>query len=86
MGKLFDVDKVFARFSPSFCIFLIIFGRTDLRIVVSKAKFDAEADFDVHLAPAPRKSSQIDEKLIFRSENFADFFCSASKNKMLGMV
>ena len=35
-----------------------IFGRTDLRISRSKAKFDARADGDVHLSmrrPKPRK-------------------------------
>merc|ERR1711924_17384 len=48
-----------------------IFGRTDLRISLSGAKFDEEADFDVHSAVGPPKPHQIDEKLIFRSENFA---------------
>ncbi len=56
---------------------LTIFGRTDLRIGQSEAKFDAEADFDVRSAVAPQKPDQIDEKLIFRSENFAKniFWC-----------
>ena len=53
---------------------MTIFGRTDLRISLSGAKFDEEADFDVHSAAGPPKPHQIDEKLIFRSENFADFF------------
>ena len=52
----------------------MILGRTDLRKGVSGAKFDAESDFEVHLAVAPQKPSQNSEKLIFRSENFADFF------------
>ena len=43
----------------------MILGRTDLRIGVSGAKFDAEADFEVRLAVAPPKLGQIDEKLIF---------------------
>ena len=51
----------------------MIFGRTDLRIGVSGAKFDAESDFEVRLAVAPQKPGQNSEKLIFRSENF-DFF------------
>ena len=59
--------------------FFVILGRTDLRISLSEAKFDAEADFDVRSAVAPPKPHQIDEKLIFRSENFADFFFSAPK-------
>ena len=65
----------------------MIWGHTDLRISLSEAKFDAEADFDVRSAVAPPKPHQIDEKLIFRSENFAEkkmfgaemfaeFFCS----------
>ena len=53
---------------------LTIFGRTDLRISLSGAKFDEEADFDVRSAVGPPKPHQIDEKLIFRSENFAKTF------------
>ena len=52
----------------------MIFGRTDLRISLSGAKFDEESDFDVRSAVGPPKPHQIDEKLMFRSENFADFF------------
>ncbi len=44
----------------------MIFGRTDLRISLSRAKFDAEADFDVRSAVAPQKPDQIDEKPISR--------------------
>ena len=52
----------------------IIFGRTDLRKGVSRAKFDAESDFEVHLAVAPQKHCQNSEKTIFRPEKFADLF------------
>ena len=52
----------------------MIFGRTDLRIGVSGAKFDAESDFEVRLAVAPQKPDQNCEKLIFRSQKFPDFF------------
>ena len=52
----------------------VILGCTDLRISLSEAKFDAEADFDVRSAVAPPKPYQIDEKLIFRSEKFPDLF------------
>ena len=48
------------------------FGRTDLSRSLSRAKFDAEADFEVHLAVARQNSHQIDEKLNFRSKNFAE--------------
>ena len=34
-------------------VFFMIFGRTDLRMGVSGAKFDAEVDFEVHFTPAP---------------------------------
>ena len=57
--------------------FFVIFGRTDLRISLSGAKFDEEADFDVRSAVGPPKPHQIDEKLIFRSENFAKKMFSA---------
>ena len=63
--------------------FLVIFGRTDLRISLSGAKFDEEADFDVRSAVGPPKPHQIDENLIFRSENFAENNFSASKNRKL---
>ena len=43
----------------------MIFGHTDLRIGLSKAKFDAESDFEVRLAVAPQKPDQNREKLIF---------------------
>ena len=64
----------------------MIYGRTDLRIGGSKAKFDVQADGDVRFAAAPPKPYKISEKLIFRSEFFADFFFSTSKNEMLGSV
>ena len=44
----------------------------NLRISLSGAKFDEEADFDVRSAVGPPKPHQIDEKLTFRSENFAE--------------
>ena len=66
--------------------FFTILDRTDLRTGVSGAKFDVEVDFEVRLPPAPPKRYKISEKLIFRSENFADFFFSTSKNETLGIV
>ena len=61
----------------------LIFGRTDLSISLSGAKLDEEADFDVRSAVVPPKPHQIDENLTFRSENFAEKFFSASKNRKL---
>ena len=52
------------------------FGRTNLRISLSGAKFEEEADIDVHTAVGPPKPHQIDKNLTFRSKKFADFFFS----------
>ena len=62
----------------------MIFGRTDLRKGVSGAKFDAESDFEVHLAVAPQKPSQNSEKTIFRSENFGQKIFRRRKMKCWG--
>ena len=43
-------------------VFFTIFGRTDLRIGVSGANFDAEVDFEVRFAPAPPKLDTNREK------------------------
>ena len=43
----------------------MIFGRTDLRISLSGAKFDAEADFDVRFAAGRPNPRQISEKQNF---------------------
>ena len=59
------------------------FGRTDLRISLSGAKFDEEADFDVRWAVGPPKPHQINENLIFRFKMFADyFFFGVAKKKI----
>ena len=50
----------------------MIFGRTDLRKGVSRAKFDGQEDFEVRLAVAPQKTCQNSENLKFRRENFAE--------------
>ena len=51
---------------------LTFFGRTDLRISLSRAKFDVEVDFDVCFAVARQNRRQISEKQKFCSENFAE--------------
>ena len=48
----------------------MIFGRTDLRIGLSGAKFREQSDFEVRLAVAPQKPSKNNKKLIVRSKNF----------------
>ena len=64
----------------------ILFGRTDLRIGGSEAKFGVQADDDARLVAAPPKFHEVSEKLIFRSENFAETNFPASKNEMSGIV
>ena len=59
----------------------MIFGRTDLRIGGSEAKFDVDVDGDVRLVAAPPKPHKINEKLVFRSENFTDFLFRRRKMK-----
>ena len=51
---------------------LQFFGRADLSISVSRAKFDEESDFEVRSAVAPQKPRQISETRYFRSEMFAE--------------
>ena len=60
---------------------LRFFGRTDLWISLSRAKFDEEADFEVRSAVRPPKQRQIGEKQNFRSEMFADFFFSGVEKR-----
>ena len=67
-------------------LFLMIFGRTELIISVSKAKFDEEADFEVHRPPNPQNPNEKRKKLFFRTENFRQKFFPASKNETLGIV
>ena len=46
-------------------VIFMIFGRTDLRISLSRAKFDEQADFDVRLAVGRRKP-----RLLIEKQNF----------------
>ena len=48
----------------------MIFGRTDLRISLSGAKFDPEADFDVRFAVARQNPHQIGKKQKIFVRNF----------------
>ena len=63
-----------------------IFGRTDLRISLSGAKFDPEADFDVRFAVARQNPRQISKKQNFSSEIFAEKKKSTSKNQTSEIV
>ena len=64
----------------------MILGRTDLRISVSRAKFDAEADFEVRLPLDPPKPSENYEKQNFQHKFFVNNFFSASKNETSGII
>ena len=55
--------------------FIMFFGRTDLRIGESKAKFDAESDFEVRLAVDTQKTGQLPSTLR-KSFFFGEFFGS----------
>ena len=77
-----DLNHLYPATRP----FLTIFGRTDLSISLSGAKFDPEADFDVRFAVARQNPRQIGKKRKFLCEIFADFFFSASKNETFGIV
>ena len=52
--------------------FVMIFGRTDLRLSLSRAKFDDDEDFEVRKFVDPPKPRQISEKQNFLSEIFAE--------------
>ena len=52
-----------------------IFGHTDFRISQSKAKFDARAAGEVHLAVRRPKFLKICENSTFRSKIFAEQIC-----------
>ena len=62
-------------------LFLMIFGRTELIISVSEAKFDEEADFEVHWPPNPLNPDKKLKKLFFRTENVRQFFFRRRKMK-----
>ena len=67
-------------------MFSVKLDRTDLRISLSRAKFDVEADFDVRLAVGRPKPRLLGEKQNFRSKIFAEKNFLASKNETLGIV
>ena len=61
-------------------------GRRELIISLSRAKFDAEAAFDVCLVVDPGKPRQISEKQNCRSVFVRRLFWGASKDEMSGTV
>ena len=76
-------ERTNVRGSAIQVLFLAIFGRTDLRISLSGAKFDPEADFDVRFAVARQNPRQISKKQNFSSEIFAPtFFLGVEKSNV----
>ena len=70
---------------PKIDLICMIFGRTDLRIGLSGAKFREQSDFEVRLAIAPQKPDQNGEKLIFLIRKIRrKFFCRRRKMKCRG--
>ena len=70
-------------------MFSVKLDRTDLRISLSRAKFDVEADFDVRLAVGRPKPHLLGEKRNFAIQNFCrKLFLGVekSKNETLGIV
>ena len=63
-----------------------ILGRTNLRISLSGAKFDEEADFEVRSAVAFPKPRQINEKQNFWDKKFDETKLLALKNETSGIV
>ena len=65
---------------------MIIFYLIHLRIRSSGAKFDAEPDFDIHLAIAASKHDEIAKNAILLPEIFTGKYFWATKIEMLGIV
>ena len=64
----------------------MFFGRTDLRIGVSEAKFNGKADFDVDLPVALQKPFKFCEKLKKLRKFSGKKTFWRLKNKMSGIV
>ena len=60
-------------------LFSMTFGRTELIRSVSKAKFDEEADGEVHLSLNPLKPNQKHKRLFFWSDFSPIFFFGVEK-------
>ena len=76
-GQSFQIEP--PPSAASTFVFLTIFGRTDLRTSLSKAKFDAQADFDVRFAVARQNPCQLGKKQNFPSEIFIEKKFEASE-------
>ena len=67
-------------------VFSMNFGRTEVIIGASKAKFCRESFGEVRFCVAPQKPGKNREKLVFETIKMSNKTFLASKNQMLGIV
>ena len=67
-------------------VFSMNFGRTEVIIGASKAKFCRESFGEVRFCVAPQKPGKNKEKLVFETKKMSNKKILVSKNQMLGIV
>ena len=67
-------------------VFSMNFGRTEVIIDASKAKFCRESFGEVRFCVAPQKPGKNKEKLVFETKQMSNKKFLVSKNQMLGIV
>ena len=67
-------------------VFSMNFGRTEVIIGASKAKFCRESFGEVRFCVAPQKPGKNKEKLVFETKKMSNKKFLVSKNQMLGIV
>ena len=67
-------------------VFSMNFGRTEVIIGASKAKFCRESFGEVRFCVAPQKPGKNQEKLVFETKQMSNNKILMSKNQMLGIV
>ena len=67
-------------------VFSMNFGRTEVIIGASKAKFCRESFGEVRFCVAPQKPGKNRGKLVFETNQMSNKKCLVSKNQMLGIV
>ncbi len=67
-------------------VFSMNFGRTEVIIGASKAKFCRESFGEVRFCVAPQKPGKNREKLVLETKTMSNKKSLVSKNQMLGIV
>ena len=67
-------------------VFSMNFGRTEVIIGASKAKFCRESFGEVRFCVAPQKPGKNMEKLVFETKKMSNKTILVSKNQILGIV